>query len=131
MRSRSAATWFLVTVAVLFAVANVAVTVHRSLIPVGLDGVVESIEVREEKHPGVDDVWLVSVGGRRVHADAGIASQLAEGERVDKARWDRRLRVDGTAMPLRLSSDATGMLWVMPVVLLALAAVWWAGRQAR
>jgi hypothetical protein len=117
--------------AVMFAVANVAITIHRSLIPVALDGVIETIEVRHEKHPGVDDVWLVSVGGRRLHVDAPTARRLAEGQRLSKTAFQRRLSVDGAVVPLRLSPDAVAMSWVMPVVLIGVMLNLGPGRRLR
>ena len=117
MRSRNGARWVLVALTVVFAAGNVAVTVHRSLIPVAVEGMVEDVEVREEKHPGIDDVWLIHVAGQRLHADAEIAAQLTPGQRISKNAWASRLKVGGTTVPLSLSSDAVGMLWLMPLVL--------------
>ena len=108
---------------------NIGATVHRSLIPVGLDGTVARVEVRREKHPGIDDVWLVDVGQRRVHADASIAQRLPEGTAVSKPPWSATLTADGQRIPLRLSGDAVGMLWVMPLAVAAAAAAMAAARR--
>jgi hypothetical protein len=116
-------------VAVAFAVLNVAVTVHRSLIPVALDGVVQQVEVRREKNPGIDDVWLVHIQQRVLHTDAATAQQLPEGTVVAKKSWSRTLTADGRPLPLRLSRDAAGMLWVMPLAVAAAAALMAAGRR--
>ena len=109
-------------VAAVLAALNIGVTVHRSLIPVALDGTVQRIEVRREKHPGVDDVWLVDVGQRRLHVDAGIAHRLPEGTTVSKPPWSATLTADGEPISLPLSGDAVGMLWVMPLTVVAAAA---------
>lgn len=121
MRSRSHARSVLMALAVLFALGNTAVAVHRSLIPIAVDGVVEEIEVREEKHPGIDDVWLLHVAGRLLHADAEVAAQLTQGQHISKDAWDHRIEIDGASVPLGLSSDAVGMLWLMPLLLAGVA----------
>jgi hypothetical protein len=108
--------------ALAFALANIAVTVSRSLIPRHVSGTADRIEVRREKHAGVDDVWLVHIGGRPVHVDAETASRVREGAALRKDAWDRRLRVGSEVVELGLSDDARGMLWVMPLTLLATAA---------
>lgn len=123
MRSRNGARWVLMALAVLFAAGNIAITVHRSLIPVAVDGVLEDVEVREEKRRGIDDVWLLHVAGRRLHADAEVAAQLTQGQQISKGAWERRLEVDGASVPLGLSSDAVGMLWLMPLVLVLVVGV--------
>lgn len=131
MRSRNAARWVLVALALLFVGGNIAVTLHRSLIPVAVDGVVEDVEVRQEKHPGIDDVWLIHVAGRRLHVDAGLATQLSEGQHIAKDAWQRRLTVDGTTAPLGLSSDALGMLWLMPLLLIGVVILLWSPASRR
>ena len=110
---------------------NIGATVHRSLIPVELRGRITSVEVRHEKHPGVDDVWLIGVGQRRLHTDAATAKQLTEGTTVAKKAWSRTLTAHGRPLPLRLSRDAVGMLWVMPLAVAAAAAAMLGGRRAR
>ena len=102
-----------------FVVMNVVVTAHRSLIPVAVDGTVTAIEVRPEKHPGVDDVWLVTIGERRLHVDAEAAKTLTPGSRLAKAAWARTLSVDARPLRLELSRDARAMLVVMPLIVLA------------
>jgi hypothetical protein len=106
-----------------FALLAVGATVSRSLIPHGVDAIVSAVEVRREKHPGVDDVWLVHLDdGRRLHVDAALASRLREGSRVAKARGETQVAVDGAPVVLDFSRDALGMLWVMPLTLLSGAA---------
>lgn len=112
----------LVLLAVAFVALNVAATFHRSLIPIAVDGTVTGIEVRREKHPGIDDVWLVTIGDRRLHVDAPIGRALGEGARVTKTAWAQRLVIDGTPRTLALSRDARAMLAVMPLTLLVAGA---------
>ena len=113
-------------VVVAFAAAGTWALVARSTIPVAIDAEVTSVEVRGEKHPGVDDVWLVGLDGRTHHFDAAVARAVAVGDRVVKERFSRTLLVDGEPVPLRLSDDARAMLWVAPgtaVVTVAVAAL--------
>ena len=58
--------WWVLAVVVALAAANVWVTFRRSGIPASLDGTVDRIEVRPEKHPGLDDVHLVTIAGKEV-----------------------------------------------------------------
>ena len=97
-------------------------TVARSAIPLRWNGTVTRVEARAEKHPGVDDAWFVTVGGRAVHVDAVLARTLREGDRVEKAAWSRTLRVNGTPRRLALSRDAGRMLGVAPLLVIAVAA---------
>lgn len=120
MRSRSAA----VAVALLgvaFAALAVWTTAARSAIPLAWHGTVTRVEVRHEKHPGVDDAWFVFVDGKEVHVDQAVAALVREGARVDKDRWQRSLRVDGTDHPLRYGTDARRMLLVAPAIAAAAA----------
>lgn len=113
----------LVLAAVCFALLGIAAAVSRSLIPHRVDATIDRIEVRHEKHPGVDDVWLVHLDGRAVHVDAATARRLQVGVPLHKERWDTRLTAGDRAIPLSLSHDAQGMLWVMPLTVLAAIAV--------
>lgn len=90
----------------------------RSAIPSRVDGTVTSIETRHEKHPGVDDVWIVSVDGEPRQLDAALAQALSVGDHVAKERWQTHLEVDGEEHALRLSHDCRAMLLLAPVVLL-------------
>lgn len=117
--------------AVVFAVANVAVTIHRSLIPVALEGEVTQVELRREKRPGLDDVWLAHIGGRRIHVDAVVARAMAPGAMVSKPAWSTTLQVDGRGVGLRLSSEARNMLWVMPLTVAVVAATGIVARRLR
>jgi hypothetical protein len=122
MRSPSRAAAVLLLAVVAFALLGAAATISRSLIPLAVDGTVTAVEVRREKHPGIDDVWLVHPDdGRRLHVDANTARHVPEGGRLVKPRWARTLQVDGRPLALPLSDDARGMLWVMPLTILAAA----------
>jgi hypothetical protein len=109
----------LVVVAFGFAATAIGATVSRSLIPRALDATVDAVEVRVEKHPGIDDVWLVYLDGDAVHVDAATARQLDAGMAVHKTAWATTLTADGASIPLALSAEARAMLWVMPLTVLA------------
>lgn len=118
---RSPSTYLLTLVAVL-ALGNLWCTFHRSGIPVSLTGRVEAVEVRREKHPGLDDVHLVTIGGRQIHLDAEVAAHLAEGEAVRKAAWSRHMETRGGSLAVVPSRDFLRMALAMPLVaMLALA----------
>ena len=86
----------------------------RSTIPVAIDAEVTSVEMRPEKHAGVDDVWLVGLDGRTHHLDAAVARTLDVGDRLVKGRFSRTLLVDGDPVVLHLSDGARTMLVVAP-----------------
>ena len=136
MRSREAAAAVLSAGAFGLAAAGAGEAVARSGIPRAWDGTVTRIEARHEKHPGIDDVWYVAVDGRAVHVDSALATSLRVGDRVEKRRWQRSLRVNGTERRLALSRDARAMLAVAPVtalmvVLLAYPRALWTRARTR
>ncbi|MEZ6010222.1 MAG: hypothetical protein R3F05_21005 [Planctomycetota bacterium] len=121
----------LLILAVLLAAGNVAWTFMRSGVPFSLEGTVERIEVRREKHPGLDDVHLVTIGGQTLHVDADVAGALREGDRVSKQAWSWSLSTPREQVRLGLSNDARGMLVAMPLlVLLGLVALRWGARSS-
>jgi hypothetical protein len=115
MRSRSAAV-VLALAGAAFAALAVWSTAARSAIPLAWHGTVTRVEVRHEKHPGVDDAWFVTVDGDERHVDAYVAALVREGVHVDKDPWERALRVDGVARPLRYTDDARRMALVAPAI---------------
>jgi len=126
----------LVSMAVVFVALAAWSLSARSAIPLELSGTVTQVEVREEKHPGVDDVWVVYVDGDPRHLDAELAADLEVGDRISKDRWDTGLVVNGTTRGLSLSDDARAMFGVGPlavllVTLLALPGRWFALRRRR
>jgi len=104
---------------------NVWVTFHRSGITETMSGPVDDIEVRQEKHPGVDDVYLVTIGDKTLHLDADVAIELSTNSKVEKKGWSTRLLVT-TGQPevgfdafirLRPSSDFYRMLIASALIL--------------
>lgn len=119
--ARRGAVALLLVAVVLFAALAAWSLAVRSTIPLALDGTVTSIETRQEKHPGVDDVWLVAIGGERRHLDTEIAEALSVGDHVTKERWDTRLEVNGEERSLHLSHDSRSMLFLAPILALTAA----------
>jgi hypothetical protein len=98
--------------------SNLLVTLHRSLIPVGVEGVITDMEVRFEKQRGQDDVHLIRVGGRRLRVDASAGGALKRGDHVRKRPLTTVLETPRGPIPLRPSQDFTRMLIVMPLTML-------------
>ena len=119
--ARRGAVALLLVAVVLFAALAAWSLAVRSTIPMALDGTVTSVETRHEKHPGVDDVWLVSIDGDQRHLDTEIAVGLSVGDHLEKERWDTHLEVNGEARSLHLSSDARAMLFLAPILALTAA----------
>lgn len=102
-------------------VGNLWYTAARSTIPLALDGRIASREIRHEKHPGSDDVCLLTLAdGRVLHVDAEVYAALGDGQSIHKRAWERTLVHDGQPLPLTWSADARGMWPTMGVALLAL-----------
>ena len=118
---RSPSAWLL-ALGVLLAGANVWSTFQRSGIPASLTGRVEHVEVRHEKHAGLDDVHLVRIAGREFHLDPEVALQLRVGDELRKDAWSLELTTPRGPAALGLSRDCIRMLLAMPL-LLALAYV--------
>jgi hypothetical protein len=114
-----------------FAAMNVGSTLGRSTIPYAIHGDIEGIEVRFEKHRGVDDVYLVTVGGRTLHVDRAVGVRLTRGEHVDKESWSTSLRTDDGTVRLRPSADVRRMAAVMPLVVLGASSLVLAGFDRR
>ncbi len=115
--------WLLLFVGIALAGANLRVTAARSTIPLALSAKVVEREIRHEKHPGQDDVFFLQLDDdRKLHVDEAVFKGVAEGDTIEKRRFDHHLEIhrpDGTSanLPLALSIDSRGMHVVMPVVL--------------
>ena len=84
----------------------------------GNPGVVEGVEVRREKHPGLDDVHLVRISGCETHLDAGTASLIRVGDEIRKPAWSATLTTPQGTSSIRLSRDFRRMTVAMPLVTL-------------
>ena len=107
---------YLLVLLLALALANLWSTFHRSGIPVALSGRVERVELRTEKHPGLDDVYLVRVGGRTTHLDADVASLFEVGADVQKAAWSRSLTTSRGVQQISVSTDFKRMTIAMPLI---------------
>ncbi len=117
----------LLVIFVALAAGNFLITAQRSLIPLDLDAEVLGLEMRREKHPGKDDVYLVSLSGLgTIQIDKEIAIQLKVGQQIQKERWARQLYLNGRVIPLEYSKDFLGMSKAMPLcILVAMGVLFW------
>jgi len=110
----------LLSIGVLLAAGNVWVALVRSTIPIPIEGRITLKELRQEKHPGRDDVCYLHLdSGEALHVDAPLFEAVEEGQALQKAAWSPVLLHDGSEFPLRPSRDFWGMAITMPLVLLA------------
>ncbi|MCI0629533.1 MAG: hypothetical protein L0Y44_02635 [Phycisphaerales bacterium] len=106
------------------AAANLYETAARSTIPLELDSVIRSKEIRREKHPGRDDVHLLRLEtGRVLHVDPPIYAALSLGEPVRKSAWSHSLSHGDQTLPLNWSRDFRRMRVVMPLTIAVFAAL--------
>lgn len=97
---------------------NVAETFRRSTIPFQLTGTVDALEIRREKHPGLDDVYLLWMKGHAIQVDAEVAKALQRGDHIAKPAWSNKLNTPRGQIALRVSEDFKGMLLTMPLIVL-------------
>jgi hypothetical protein len=111
--------------AAVLAVTNVWFAAVRSLIPLRLDAVVQSKEIRHEKHPPDDDVCLLDLGPRgTLQVDPSIYERVNVRDHLLKDAWSHELKTNDQSLRLDWSPDVRGMVWTMPlafVVMLLLA----------
>ena len=118
------AAFVLLLMATLLAAGNLWFTAARSTIPLALDAIVLSKEIREEKHPPKDSVYLLRLDNHReMHVDRAVSDALSAGEQIHKDAWSHELRHDRGVLDLHWSADYRGMRWVMPGALLVMAAL--------
>jgi hypothetical protein len=135
MRLPSAAIILLLLLLVSLAGGNLWFTAARSTIPLSLNATVLDMELKREKHDGVDDVHLLRLNDQRtIVVDERVFEAIETQRHISKAAGDRELLVDGIPTPLDWSDDYCGMRIVMPTAvgfgcLLMIAAVWY--RAAR
>lgn len=104
----------------LLAIANLWFTAARSMIPLAVDAKLISKETRPEKHPGVDDVYLLKLaGGQTIQVDQAIYDFVAEGEQLKKGAWSNQLDSGSETLRLQFSRDFQRMLWVMTATIAA------------
>ena len=100
------------------ATGNVWVTAARSTIPLTIDAEVIGKETRHEKHPGFDDVHLLTLSdGRTLQFDTPVFTELSEGEPLSKQAWEYSLEHGGQRTALGWSEDFYGMRWAMSLAM--------------
>jgi|RhiMethySRZTD1v2_1073278.scaffolds.fasta_scaffold1912558_2 hypothetical protein len=113
----------LMLIAMGLAAGNLWFAVARSTIPLALDTTVQEKEIRPEKHPGKDDVYLLWLGGaRQIQVDRNVYDQVRIGDPLLKQPWSATLKHGDETVELSYSEDYSGMLKAMPACLLALLA---------
>jgi hypothetical protein len=117
----------LLTLAAILAAANAWVAASRSTIPLALDDIVVGKQVRLEKHPSQDDVYLVDLQSRGlIQVDPEFFKSIEIGDHPRKKRWSRKLDFNDRRVMLDWSTDTKGMVRAMPIawcLMLALA-IW-------
>ena len=122
MRSRDLPAAVLLALAVALAVVGTWAAFARSLIPIAVDGEVTHHEVKHEKHPGVDDVYLVRIdSGRQLVVDREVGRAIRAGDVVSKHRWSTTLTTPRGEVALAASRDANAMVLVLPAAVVATA----------
>lgn len=131
----------LLLVALALAAVNLWCTAARSTIPLALNGKILELEIRNEKHPGFDDVFFILLDdGRRLHVDRPVFQSVEVGDLVEKPRFEHVLKISRkgeklSPVELTPSADHRGMHTVMPIALgvaIALAGIaWWTRTEPR
>jgi hypothetical protein len=113
-----------------FAHANVWFAAARSTIPLALHGQVTQRLRLTEKHPGLDDVYVVALdSNQRIQVDGRVYDAMRLNQSINKRAWSRTIEVEGRPLDLDWSADFRGMAWAMP--LLTIILVLYAGLAVR
>ena len=103
---------------VLFAGGNLWFTAARSTIPLRMSGTITRKQRLIEKTPGVDDVFIITLGGnRQFQIDGHLFDAIGLGQFVRKTALSRTLEIDVRTFNLAWSRDFRGMMWAMPLTL--------------
>jgi hypothetical protein len=105
---------------------KLAIAARRSTIPLQLHSRVVRQEVRKEKHPGRDDVFLLFLeAGQLLQVDRSVYERISPGETIEKLAWQRHLKVSSESVELHWSADVAGMVWAMPLIMFTFIVTWW------
>lgn len=122
----------LAALGIVLCVANLVVTLWRSTIPLEIDGAVERIEFLTEENPGIDDIYVLHIGGDEMHVDPEVAARLTPNVYVSKDAWSTHLVVGrydtARTIDLQPSEDFTGSAITMPIVAVVLLVLLYAPR---
>ena len=115
----------------LLAAGNLWFAAARSTISLRLDARVIGKEIRREKHPGKDDVYVLLLSpAHAVQVDESLFNSIEEGNHLQKDAWSRRLKCSGRTIALGLSADFRGMSLAMPALMVVLLAAALAQKMA-
>lgn len=118
---RIANTAALIFFGVALALANVWISAARSTIPLELDDRVLAREIRTEKHPGNDDVYLLHLDPSGLtQVDRNVYEAAREDDSLRKGSWSRTLIIGANPFDLEWSTDFRGMVIAMPLTLVVL-----------
>lgn len=81
----------------------------------------QEIHKRVDRPTGGNDYFLLTIAGRRIVVDRGVARMLRPGDSVGKKRFSRTLSVNGEPRRLHLSRDFHHMLFAYPLLALLTA----------
>lgn len=108
------------TIATLFIIGlglclgNIWYAATRSTIPLSLKGTVTKKQVGTEKHPGVDDAYMITLDSRQTLCiDKLPFDAMATGDAIEKKAWQRELQVGAKAVGLQWSQDFYGIVGCM------------------
>ena len=125
---------FVVAATVVLCTANLSFTLLRSTIPLNLDGRVHGIVFITEKHPGIDDIYVLTVEGAEIQVDPAVALEIDVGDHIDKAAWSTEMVISDEepqrSVRVQTSRDFNRMVLVMPLVALTVATVAYVRRRS-
>ena len=114
----------LLLLGVLFAGGNLWFTAARSTIPLRVSGTVTHKQRLIEKTPGVDDVYIMTLDGKRpFQIDGHLFDAIGQGQFIRKTALSRTLEIDGRTFTLAWSRDFRGMMWAMPLTVVICVAL--------
>lgn len=104
----------LLTIGLALCLGNIWYAAARSTIPLSLKGTVTKKQVGTEKHPGVDDAYMITLDSRQTLCiDKLPFDAMATGDAIEKKAWQRELQVVGNAVGLKWSQDFYGIAGCM------------------
>lgn len=121
----------LVVIGITLSALNLWFAACRSTIPLAINSTVRGKEVRGEKHPGKDDVYLLELAdGRSIQVDKDVYEVVEEQSQMRKEAWHRELGSGQRAIILAWSIDVIGLTKAMPLVVLVLVATAFAAARS-
>ncbi len=79
-----------------------------------MNAVVTNKQIGTEKHPGVDDVYLITLDdSSSIRIDGDLFEKITSGDRLSKQAWQNEIDIAGRTERLEWSRDFYGLLWCM------------------